>query len=79
MNPHLAIGSAGTPIEACIVNERRASNGSPDFQAPAGITRSLAMQTSIKSGHIGSFQRRQPDYGNRPNLQNRLVKVLQFA
>ena len=34
-------------IEPCRANERRASNGSPDFQAPAGITRSLAMQTSI--------------------------------
>ena len=35
------------PIEPCTANERRASNGSPDSQAPAGITRSLAMQTSI--------------------------------
>ena len=38
-------------IEPCTANERRASNGSPDFQAPAGITRSLAMQTSIVLTH----------------------------
>ena len=34
-------------IEPCIANDRRASNGSPDVQVPAGTTGSLAMQTSI--------------------------------
>ena len=41
-----------TIVEPCRANEPRASNGSPDFQAPAEITRSLAMQTSI-SPRIG--------------------------
>ena len=48
-----------SPIEPCIANDRRASNGSPDSQAPAGITRLLAMQTSISlhamaTGPIGT-------------------------
>ena len=34
-------------IEPCTANDWRAANGSPDAQAPAGITRSLAMQTSM--------------------------------
>ena len=36
-------------IEPCIANELRASNGSPDSQAAAGIAGSLAMQTSISA------------------------------
>lgn len=35
-------------IEACIANERRASNGSPDFQADGLKYRSFDMQTSIE-------------------------------
>ena len=45
---HFATYLGKPTIEPCTANERRASNGSPDFQAPAGITRSLAMQASIR-------------------------------